>query len=144
MDFRWFNSKYINHLGFAYKCEGTYEGRYAYGGQDYVTKEFGWVVPRNDTQLLNVSQSSHPPTNALAANSSNECLVAAKEKNGALIPGWYDGSNAIYPSVSKAHTTKDFYWIVANMDVKKLWFGMKLSITKPVLLDNKVIFQLFA
>ena len=121
MAVRYFNSKYINYLGFAYKCDGTYEGRYAYGGQDYVTKDFSWVVADRNTHLVSNTDSLHPPTNALVAaypQNNRDMVIAyyfiiAKSKYG-LIPGFWNGQNAVYAYFGKENTTEDFDWIVLD------------------------------
>ena len=95
------------------------EAYYCYKGQDYLTRDFSWLVTDNNTHLVQTKASPIPPENAIKVISSldvknPDCyFVVARTKDG-LIPGTSNGIEAFYAYGGKEHSTTEFHWIVVE------------------------------
>ena len=112
------NNKQDLHLqiypGFATKDEAYY----SYEGQDYSSNDFSWVVSENNTYLVHNNHNTNPPSNALMIAYQQHAypyyFILGYNKNHGMIPGFFNGSKAVYAYGGKEFTAKDFYWIVVD------------------------------
>ena len=95
------------------------EAYYCYDGQDYLTKEFSWIVSDKSTYLINNKDCSISPKNVIKVTSplggteNKLYLVIARTKDG-MIPGMSDGTKAFYAYGGREKSTSEFDWIVVE------------------------------
>ena len=93
---------------------------YSYGGKEYSTKDFSWIVSNGSSQLIHNNANVSPPCNAIKmaiehdGNGPYYSIIANTHRG--LIPGkacmkWRE---AWFPYAGKENLTNNFYWIVVN------------------------------
>ena len=106
--------KYFQHTGKA----NTQVCWYSYGGKEYETKDFSWIVSDGISQLLNNNGKFNPPDTAIkiaVAHDGNGPYysIIAKTQWG-LVPGKANRRQAWFPYGGKEYTTLNFDWIVID------------------------------
>lgn len=121
--------------GFATKDEAYY----SFEGQDYTCRDFSWVVSENNTYLVHSNYNANPPSNALMIAYQQHAFpyyfILGYNKNHGMIPGFYNGTKAVYAYGGKEFTAKEFYWIVVD---NPGWFVIESKLSGGVLkIDEK-------
>ena len=94
---------------------------YPYGGKEYTTDRFWWIVMRGPGLSLSKNDGKGPPGNAVKEGvqidnqmGDDEYYSAVAITEWGTIPGKAQGSRCWYPYGGKEYTTADFSWVVYN------------------------------
>ena len=91
---------------------------YSYGGKEYDTKDFCWIVSDGNSRLLNNNGKFNPPDNAIKIAVTHDgngpyFSIIARTQWG-LVPGKANRRQAWFPYGGKEHLTLNFDWIVID------------------------------